>query len=409
MNETRNILHIDINNCYASIECLFNPELKDKPVAVAGASEERHGIILAKNEIAKSCGVKTGEVIWQAKQKCPGLITLKPHFSRYLEFSQKARLIYERYTDRIEPFGIDECWLDVTCTRRDIIEVAEEIRNTVKNELGITVSVGGSFNKIFAKLGSDMKKPDAVTIITRENYKEKVWGLPASDMLFVGYATAKKLHSKGINTVGDIALTPISVLQTFLGKHGIYLYQYANGYGNDYIPLLSENAPVKSVSNGTTAYRDLMNDDDVKALDFALAESVASRLRKIGLKGRGISISIRDSRFRSFSRQCRLSIPTDDGKEIAGAAFGLYKKSYDWSRGIPIRSLTVGVHDLCPADDAFQLDMFTSEQDIRKRENLNRAVDKLRERYGYSIINRACAGNGSLRNFDFEFNHELLP
>lgn len=410
MTNQRNILHVDINNCYASIECLFHPELKGKPVAVAGSVEERHGIILAKNELAKSCGVKTGEVIWQAKQKCPELITLEPHYDLYLEFSKRAKLIYECYTDRIEPFGIDECWLDVTCTRRDITEVADEIRNTVKKELGITVSVGGSFNKIFAKLGSDMKKPDATTIITRENYKEKIWGLAASDLLFVGPSTARKLRSHGINTIGELAAAPLATLESFLGKWGVYLYRYANGEGSDHVPLMSEETPVKSVSNGTTAYRDLMNDDDVKMLTFALAESVASRLRRMGFRAGGVSIGIRDSKLRVYSRQRKISSPTDDGKAIAEQAFELYKSSYDWSQSIPIRSITVGAFELSPADGAFQLDMFTSVRQLKKRESLNRAVDKLRERYGYSVINRAVvSADIGFRQFDARLQNEIHP
>lgn len=407
----RKILHVDINNCYASIECLYHPEFNGKPVAVAGETEERHGIILAKNQIAKDYGVKTGEVIWQAKQKCPELITVKPNYDIYLSYSKAAHLIYERYTDRIESFGIDECWLDVTCTRRDIKEVADEIRETVKKELGITVSVGASFNKIFAKLGSDMKKPDATTVITRENYKEKVWCLPVSDLLFVGRSTSKKLYSHGISTIGDLANTPLGVLQSWLGKWGEYLYIYANGMENSEIPLFTEsNAPVKSVSNGTTAYRDLHNDEDVRILTFALAESVAARLRKIGLKAGGISISIKDSKFRTHSKQCTINIPSDDGRNIARTAFGLYKELYDWNEGIPIRSISVGTFNLCQKNSPIQLDFYNPPAIIKRRESLNNAIDKLRNKYGYSCINRAVVmGDDGFKSFDARLHNEVHP
>lgn len=407
----RKILHVDINNCYASIECLYHPEFNGKPVAVAGETEERHGIILAKNQIAKDYGVKTGEVIWQAKQKCPELITVKPNYDIYLTYSKAAHLIYERYTDRIESFGIDECWLDVTCTRRDIKEVADEIRETVKKELGITVSVGASFNKIFAKLGSDMKKPDATTVITRENYKEKVWCLPVSDLLFVGRSTSKKLYRHGISTIGDLANTPLGVLQSWLGKWGEYLYIYANGMENSEIPLFTEsNAPVKSVSNGTTAYRDLHNDEDVRILTFALAESVAARLRKIGLKAGGISISIKDSKFRTHSKQCTINIPSDDGRNIARTAFGLYKELYDWNEGIPIRSISVGTFNLCEKNSPIQLDFYNPPAIIKRRENLNNAIDKLRNKYGYSCINRAVVmGDDGFKSFDARLHNEVHP
>lgn len=407
----RKILHVDINNCYASIECLFHPELNGKPVAVAGETEERHGIILAKNQTAKEYGVKTGEVIWQAKLKCPELVTLKPHYDLYLSYSKAAHLIYERYTDRIECFGIDECWLDVTCTRRDIKEVADEIRETVKKELGITVSVGASFNKIFAKLGSDMKKPDATTVITRENFKEKVWCLPASDLLFVGRSTQKKLYSHGVSTIGDIANTPVGVLQSWLGKWGEYLYIYANGMENSEIPLFTDaKAPVKSVSNGTTSYRDLQNDEDVRILTFALAESVASRLRKIGLKAGGVTIALKDSKFRTHSKQCRINIPSDDGRIIARTAFGLYKELYNWNEGIPIRSVTIGAFDLYSKNSPVQLDFYTSPAITKRRENLNNAIDKLRKRYGYTCINRAVVmGDKGFRSFDARLQNEIHP
>lgn len=407
----KKILHIDINNCYASIECLYHPELEGKPVAVAGETEERHGIILAKNQIAKGYGVKTGEIIWQAKQKCPGLITLKPHYDLYLKYSKAAHLIYERYTDRIESFGIDECWLDVTCTRRDIKEVADEIRETVKKELGITVSAGASFNKIFAKLGSDMKKPDATTVISRENFKEKVWCLPVSDLLFVGRSTTRKLSVHGVKTIGDLANTPIDILKSWLGKWGEYLYIYANGLENSEIPLFNEyTLPVKSVSNGTTAYRDLKNDEDVRILIFALSESVASRLRKIGLKANGISITIKDSKFKRQSKQCIIDIPEDDGRIIAKTAFNLYKELYDWSSGLPIRAISIGTYDLCEKGTPIQFNFYNSPKTIDKRENLNKAIDALRKRYGYTCINRAVVmGDSGFKTFDARLHNEVHP
>lgn len=407
----RKILHVDINNCYASIECLYHPELSGKPVAVAGDTEERHGIILAKNQIAKEYGVKTGEVIWQAKQKCPELITLKPHYDRYLAFSKAAHLIYERYTDRIESFGIDECWLDVTCTRRDIKEVADEIRKTVKKELGITVSVGASFNKIFAKLGSDMKKPDGTTVITRENFKEKVWRLPVCELLFVGRATAKKLSVHGIDTIGELANTPIEVLKSWLGKWGEYLFSYANGLENSEIPLFNESkTPVKSVSNGTTAYRDLENDEDVRILIFALSESVASRLRKIGLKANGVSISLKDSKFRTHSKQCTLNTPVDDGVKIARIAFELYKIMYSWEQEIPIRSVSIGTFQLYDKNRPVQLDLFNPINKTERKENLNKTVDKIRAKYGYSSINRAVVmGDTGFKSFDARLHNEIHP
>ncbi len=406
----RSILHVDINNCYASIETKLHPELRGKFVAVAGSVEERHGIILAKNEKAKAMGVKTGEAIWQAKLKCPELITVPPHYDEYLKYSKAAHLIYERYTDRIEPFGIDECWLDVTCTRRDMAEVADEIRETVKKELGITVSVGASFNKIFAKLGSDMKKPDGTTVIRNDDFRELVWGLPASDLLYIGRATTAKLAAHGIFTIGQLACTPAESLISWLGKWGKVLWIYANGLDNTPIDLMGTQRVIKSVSNGTTSYRDLKNDDDVRILTAALSESVASRLRKHGCRGTGVSLSVRNAELAVYSRQCALSRPVNDGVEIAERAFSLYKQSYDWSRGIPIRSITVGCFGLCSEDTAIQTDFFSSAERIVKREKLNTAVDKLRERYGYNCINNGrVAADHEFFRFDARLQNEIHP
>ncbi len=406
----RQILHVDINNCYASIECLINPALRGKCVAVTGNAEERHGIILAKNEMAKAMGVRTGETIWDAKRKCPELICVPPHYDIYLDFSKRAHLIYERYTDRIESFGIDECWLDVTCTRRDMQEVADEIRETVKKELHITVSVGASFNKIFAKLGSDMKKPDGTTVITEDNFKKKVWGLPASYLLFVGRSTERKLSSHGIRTIGDIANTPVKILESWLGKWGSTLWMYANGLDRTPIDFMWNKPPVKSVSNGITAYRDLVNDDDVHILTAALSESVAARLRKIRLKAMGVSISVRDSKLRVYSRQCKLSCPTYDGSVIAKISMELFRSFYDWETGIPIRSISVGTYELCDENTAVQLDFFTDPTKLKKRENLNRAMDKIRDKYGYSAINRAVvACDNEFFRFDAAVQNEIHP
>lgn len=406
----RKILHVDINNCYASVECLLNPAIRDKCVAVAGDIEQRHGIILAKNEAAKAFGVKTGEAIWEAKLKCPQLVTVPCHYDEYLRVSKAARNVYERYTDRIESFGIDECWLDVTCMRRDIAEVADEIRLAVKKELGVTVSVGASFNKIFAKLGSDMKKPDATTVITRENFRDKVWALPVSALLFVGRSTSVKLSLHGIKTIGDLANTPVTSLESWLGKNGRMLYSFANGLDTAPIGFMWESVPVKSVSNGVTSYRDLQNDSDVRVICSAMAESVASRLRKQKIKACGVSISVRDGKMRTFSRRCKISVPTNDGVVIAACAFDLYKQSYDWSQGIPIRSVTVGTFELCNENAAVQTDVFTPVSKLLKREKVNAAVDKIRERYGYNAINSGrVAADKEFFGFDARFHNEIHP
>ena len=250
----RVILHCDMNNFYASVECMLNPELKNKPVAVCGSVEERHGIVLAKNYAAKAFGVSTGEAIWQAKQKCQDLVIVEPHYEQYMKFSKLAREIYGRYTDQIEPYGMDECWLDVTgsgCMGTGF-EIADEIRRTVKFELGLTISAGVSFNKIFAKLGSDMKKPDAITCIEADSFQEKIWCLPASDLLGVGRATEKVLSGYGIHTIGELAATSDDFLKCRLGKNGLAIKKYANGLDDSPVMRSDYVSPVKSIGHGIT-------------------------------------------------------------------------------------------------------------------------------------------------------------
>lgn len=409
----RTILHIDMNNCYASIECQINPELRGKPVAVSGNIEERKGIILAKNQLAKEKGVKTGEAIWEAKLKCSDLITVKPHYDCYLEFSKKARKIYSEYTDLIEPFGIDECWIDITGVMRngklsDGKEVADEIRDRIKSELGITVSVGVSFNKIFAKLGSDYKKPDATTVISRENYKDIVWSLPCESLLYVGPATYKKLRKYYIKTIGDIANTDKRNLTTWLGKWGEYLYNYANGNDFSRVRPNDVEVPAKSVSNGTTSYRDLVNDNDVKIMIFALAESVASRLRGIDKECNVVSISIKNNMFYTYGKQKKLLSPTNDAEEIAKVAFSLYKKTYDWQTSI--RSMSVCVSDLTGDGDNTQLSIFENYEKKIKHHNLWVAVDNIRKRYGYTCVKRAIVmSDKGFADFSARLNNEIHP
>ena len=401
MKMERVVLHIDMNNCYAAIECKLNPELKGKCVAVAGNQKERHGIILAKNELAKSFGVKTAEPIWQAKQKCPELIIVPPHYEEYLKHSKAARKIYSDYTDKIEPFGIDECWIDITGYWRNGKQadgkiIADEIRERVKSDLGITVSIGVSFNKIFAKLGSDMKKPDATTVITsggKDCFRNKVFPLDVGELLYVGKATKKKLNQKGIFTIGELAETSVSKLQSWLGKWGQHLWVFANGLDMTPVEADGHKPLVKSVSNGTTSYRDLENDNDVKIITFALAESIASRLRSIHSKCEVISISIKNKNLYTYSRQKKLHIPTDDAYEIAEIALSLYKESYNWAAGNPIRAISICVSELTDIYSDYQISIFENSDKRKKHENLNKTVDRLREKYGYTCIKRAIVIN----------------
>ena len=408
----RSVLHIDMNACYASIECLYDPSIRNLPVAVGGDVEARHGIILAKNQIAKRYGVKTGEALWQAKQKCPELHIVPPHFDRYLRFSRMAREIYADYTDLVEPFGLDEVWCDVTGTQklreRGLEALANEIRERVKFELGITVSVGASWNKIFAKLGSDYKKPDAVTVFTPENYRDKVWPLPAADLLGVGRATERKLASRGIRTIGDIAAAPPSMLRGFLGKWGLILHDFAAGYDSSPVARAGDEAVIKSIGNSTTTPRDLCCDEDAGIVYWMLCESVAERMRESGFLCRGVQVHIRDNELASFERQLKLESPTCLASTLHEAAMRLLRENWDWHK--PLRSIGVRATDLLPASTPVQCSIFEDSERQEKRERLERSVDDLRRRFGHYCVGRAvCVSDPTLRNISPKDDHVIHP
>lgn len=385
----KQILHIDCNKFYASVECFLHPELKDKPVAVGGNEKSRHGIILTKNEIASQYGLEVGEPLWKARQKCPDLIIVPPNFPVYIEFSNKVRKILEDYTDLIEPFGLDESWIDVTGDWfKSGEKIAQEIRRRVKNEVGITVSIGVSFNKIFAKLGSDYKKPDAVTIITKENYKNIVWPLPCNSMLMIGKATTKKLNAYGIYTIGDVANADEKFIKNLLGKNGLMLKRFANGQDTSPVRHMDLSREIKSIGNSTTTPRDLVNDTDVKIVFTSLAESVSRRMREHNLKGVTLTISVRNNELETFTRQCKMPCPTVVSSEFVKYAMGLFTANYSWEK--PIRSIGLSVTDF-DYDILPQYDLSGSVEHREKLEKLETAVDKLKNRYGSFCIQKATA------------------
>lgn len=400
----RTILHSDCNCFYASVELLHHPELRGKPVAVGGDPEARHGIVLTADYTAKRYGVKTGMALWQAKQVCPDITFLPPRMDLYLRFSRMAQEIYAEYTDKREPYGIDESWLDVTDSvgiKGDGYHIAEEISSRMKKELGITVSVGVSFNKIFAKLGSDYKKPDAITTMYKDEFKAKAWPLPVSDLLYVGSATNKKLQSMGIKTIGGLAMTDEDLLVRKFGKVGSILWSFANGYDDSPVKLENTSAPIKSVGNSTTTPKDMETDEDVKIVLYILAESVAARLRENGFRCRTVEINIRDKDLYHFSKQAKLKNASNITAEIAEAGYKLYKENYrlpadekEKKNSIPefyqkpLRSIGIRGTDL--VNDYFweQLDMFTDPQYREKQMKMDDAVDVIRKRFGFYSIQR---------------------
>ena len=390
----RVILHCDINSFYASCELVTRPELKSLPVAVSGSPDSRHGIILAKNEPAKKYGVKTAETVWQAKRKCPDLLLLPPHHDLYKEYNRKINAIFRDYTDMVEPFSIDESWLDVTGSRRLFgtgKEIADTIRRRVKNELGITLSAGVSFNKIFAKMGSEYKKPDATTEITRENYKELLWPMPVGELFFCGAKTASKLSDAGILTIGALAAADPGKLERLLGKQGPLLVTYARGEDDSPVRLYDQKEKIKSVGNGITFRRDLVGEDDLVTAVTDLSDTVASRLRKYQVKAYGVKVDIKDTQLKSISHQEQLLIPTDLADDLKNASIRIVKAN--WNLEKPIRMLTITGINLIDDGEGEQLTLFTDDgadaKSHQKSESVERAMDDIRRKFGKDSIKYA--------------------
>ena len=387
----RIILHCDLNCFFASVELLDKPALQNVPVAVCGDPASRHGIILAKNEPAKRLGVQTAETVWQAKQKCPHLILLPPHHSLYADYSRRVNTIYGQYTDLVEPFGIDESWLDVTGSLHlfggDARQLADDIRARLRQELGLSISVGVSFNKVFAKLGSDYKKPDATTVISRENWRDMVWPLPVGDLLFVGRAARRTLSQFGVETIGQLAACKPELLEQLMGKAGLQLYHYANGLDDAPVRPQHEQEPVKSVGNSTTFPENLTRWEQVRGGLQMLCDSVAARLRQQGLYCGGVAVGVRDAQFRTVSRQMRLPGPTHLMRDIYGAALELTGRI--WKAPNPVRLLSVTALYITDSADSYQqLDLLAGDATARDRrqEQLESAMDAIRGKYGRDAI-----------------------
>lgn len=384
----RKILHCDANNFYASVECMLDPSLKDKYVAVSGNPDKRHGIILAKNQKAKECGIKTGEVIWEAKRKCPQLVLVPPQFDKYVYYSNKIFDIYCQYTDRVEPFGIDECWLDVTESMRlfkSATAIADELRERIKKEIGITISVGVSFNKIFAKLGSDMKKPDATTVITPNNFRQKVWPLDVSDLLMIGRKTSDKLKELGILTIGDLACVNKQILINKFGINGEKMHNNANGLSDEEVRLYYDKHIPKSIGNSTTMPKDVTSRDEVKAVVMALSEMVAVRLRKYGFVAGGIHFGVRYNDLTYAGKQCKLPLKINSASSLCDGAMEIYDSI---KHPCPLRLISVTAFDLSGGDEVQQLSFFDDERS-QKLKRLDKSLDEIRGKYGYNALKSA--------------------
>jgi len=382
----RTILHSDMNSFYASVEIMLHPELRGKPVAVCGSEKERHGIVLAKSDPAKKAGVKTGMSNYEARSKCPDLILVPPEYNEYLKFSRCAREIYGRYTDYIEPFGMDECWLDVTASTicGDGPAIAEKIRRSIREELGLTVSIGVSWNKIFAKLGSDMKKPDAVTVITPENFRQKVWPLPAGDLLYAGPATVRRLEGIGIHTIGELAAADDKIIRKMFGINGVKLLSYARGTDDSRVMRKDTVIPPKSIGHGVTCMADLETVGEVRRVILGLSQEIGHRLRNERCVAASVNLTLRSHDLSFAGAQGKLIQPTRSAAVIADAAFQLFLLHFAASG--PVRQVTVSVFDLLTEDCAVQTSFFIDQEKAERLDKAEGAVEEARSRFGKQAV-----------------------
>lgn len=385
----RVILHSDMNNFYASVECMLRPELQNQVVAVCGNQEERNGIVLAKNTKAKELGIQTGEVIWQAQQKCPHLIIVPPQYDQYMKYSALAKKIYIQYTPLVESFGMDECWLDVTGSQQGSgWDIAEKIRKTIQKELGLTVSIGISYNKIFAKLASDMKKPNAVTEIFAETFREQIWHLPVGELLGVGKATTKKLRTYNIQTIGQLAQVQEDYMYQWFGLNGRKLHRFANGLDHSPVTSYDYIAPVKTIGHGITAIEDLENPQEVWCLILALSQKIGTKLRHLHKKAGGISIAVKNCSLLTRQWQRKLDLQTQSPSVIAEACFTRFQEEYPWDE--PVRAISIRGIYLEDASIPIQYDLFTDVTEAEKKEKIDNAIEKIRDKFGRKSIIHAC-------------------
>ena len=427
MEKERIVIHSDLNNFYATVERVLNPALSGKPLAVCGNKEERRGIVLAKSEEAKKFGVKTGDTVWQAKKKCPDIVIIPPHFDKYMQFSRKVKAIYAEYTDLVESYGIDECWLDVTRSTRIFppfehmyIELdgkehfseeylrflGDTIRERVKRELGVTVSCGVSFNKVFAKLGSDLKKPDGTTVISAYGYKDMVYGLPVGDLLYVGNATCRKLCAMGLDTIGKLAAADDKKIREVFGKNGETLLKYARGEDDEPVKNIDYKREYKSIGNSCTYPEDVENYARAERLLYVLSESVASRLRETG-QGLAdtVHLWVRYSDLSDFSVQKKVRHTALCG-EIARHAFDMFKEYV--KPPFKVRALGVSVSGFDNGNSQVTFD--ESFGNYKKLEAVEKAVDEIRKKHGYDKLQRGLiAEEPEQMGEDIKNEHVIKP
>lgn len=407
----RVILHCDINHCYAQMEERENPQLRGIAMAVGGHEADRHGIILAKNDIAKTYQIKTGETLREAYEKCPNLLVIPPRYAFYQKCAREVKEIYQRYSNQMESYGLDEAWLDVSGSRLLYgtgKQIAKSIQKEVYEEIGLTVSIGISWNKIFAKLGSDLHKQMGLVEINKHNYKEVAWSLPVQDLLYVGRKTCEKLAYFNIQTIGDLANAPYRFIQQKLGKMGEILWSFANGMDESSVALFDCGDPVKSVGNSITTPKDIVCREDAQLVFYVLCESVCTRLREQQMKGKALTISLRDIKLHAITRQCQLRVASNLCEQIMPSVMGLLDRHHNFT--IPLRSIGISISSLSEANGNEQLSFFEQPNDQENIKSIEQSIDAIRQRFGHHIIKRcSMLLDRELTSFNPKEDHVIYP
>ena len=387
----RQILHVDVNNAFLSwtaIDMLKKGskiDIREIPAVIGGDESKRSGIVLAKSMKAKECGIKTADTIYQSRIKCPGLKIFPSDFKIYRKYSNKLYNLLLEYTDKIERFSIDECFLDMTqyLMNDTLLNKGKEINKRVKEELGFTVNVGVAHNKLLAKMASDFTKPDRVHTLFENEIQDKMWPLHVSELFMLGKRTVPKLYNMQIRTIGDLAKADKKILQSKFGKHGIMMWEYANGIDNSEVKYIKEKP--KGIGNSVTLPQDISNIEKLEEILLALTEQVTYRLRKQKMIAKVVNVQLRNKDFVDTSHQRKMLNATASTKEIFNNAKELLEQMY--IKGTPIRLIGVRVDDLTDKEE-MQISLFDNSEN-KKQKELDKAIDKLKDKYGYNLVTRA--------------------
>ena len=386
----REILHVDVNNAFLSWLAVYKLEqgesldIRTIPAVIGGDEKQRHGIVLAKSNLAKQFGIKTGEPLYSARKKCPTIKIYESNYKVYKKYSDMLFELLQEYSFKIERFSIDECFIDMTefLNNKRLIDVAYEISKRVREELKFTVNIGVAHNKLLAKMASDFQKPNRVHTLYEKEIPRKMWNLPISELFMVGRRTLPKLYNMNIKTIEDLAKTDKNLLIKKFGKFGKVMWEYANGIDDSEVNYLKQKP--KGVGNSTTVSQDITNIEKIEEVLLALTEHTTYRLRKHNMLGNVVSVQLRTSDFKNYSHQRKLNFSTNSTKEIFKTAKELVRQLYN---NEPIRLIGIRIDNLCEEEEK-QISLF-EDQNIKKQEKLDKVVDNIKDKFGYEMITRA--------------------